>query len=1223
MAKNHPLFHKFKTVIGYSIATVVIIAALTVSGLRLMLSTANVYQYEVEQLASNLFKQPVKIGRMDARLTGLTPTLVFHNLELLSSKTNRPLFSLARADVGILFKDLIFKQKITPAQLTISGMNLFVTRTVEGHFKVKGVDLAIANKSEVTESNQFFERWLLQQGEVAIEDSTFAWRDDQNAGLVWFFDDVNILLKKTHERHQLLLSSRLPGVLGDKIKVAIDLVGDLSSPRDWDIKSYIESNKLNLAPLQKYISNKNINLIEGVADFKLWLDWKKESVQHLSGDIELNKVKYRLNKKKAISLKHVSGIFDGYLTETKLWNVSIDRFNYESDARVLNNTDFSLALSYRDKEIDSFYIHAKQLQLNAISKIILDNHFASEKHENQIKNMAAQGDVQDLFIAWQDNNLYKLNARFKELGINAMGNVPKLKKISGNIKYEEQKGTVSISSKNSTVGFPKLFRNDFNVEHLDADIEFLNFKQGILFNIDRIESKSSEVSSVSAVKLWLPKDDSSPYMDLQTYLSNGDVSKTSYYLPTAIMDKSLVKWLESALLGGKLNKGTVLFNGKLDEFPFRNKEGEFTVGIEASDFHFNYKEGWPEISKSTLSGVFTGQGMKLNMSGGEVSKNVLSASSAEIKSFSAAEVELDLAATGSTHNTLQFLINSPILPEAKKTVNSMKLTGQVKTRVKVNIPLAQSLQKNKKITYSGSAELNNVALYMLDNKIDITKGFGTVEFSNNGVSSNTLSGNIIGKPATFVVSSTDKNIMVSADGSIDAQEILTKFDIPGAKNISGTTPIQASMNFPVSSKNKRYPLLSVKSDLTGVKSVLPEKFHKNEDDAQEFEFTTHFVGNDWVQVGIEFGNKGSVILELDQSKKKPFLRKGAVSISSNKAELPRKNILYIDGSVKSINLQKWNSALGLDGVRGKQTFFVKPVVFNLDELKIITTDEKDTVAKTVSIPGDFPVFEGIVKKFHLNNDFIGRLDFKVSRKKYGLHLDELIISSRNMKIFSHGDWLYTKGKHNTNMNFTLSSHNFGAMLTDLGYAVVIDKGTAQAVGKINWNGTPTQFSLKRLNAEIQLKLKDGSLLDVDPGAGRLLGLFSLSALPRRIFGDFKDTSKKGFSFDSASGEIRIEEGDVYTDEFELNSPIANVLVSGRVGLVDRDYDNVIEVIPDVGSGVAGVTALLVNLPAGIGLWILDKVTGEQFDEASSKIYDVTGTWDNPEIVLRSVDADTE
>jgi len=151
-------------------------------------------------------------------------------------------------------------------------------------------------------------------------------------------------------------------------------------------------------------------------------------------------------------------------------------------------------------------------------------------------------------------------------------------------------------------------------------------------------------------------------------------------------------------------------------------------------------------------------------------------------------------------------------------------------------------------------------------------------------------------------------------------------------------------------------------------------------------------------------------------------------------------------------------------------------------------------------------------------------------------------------------------------------------------------------------------------------LKNGSIVDVDAGAGRLLGFFSLSALPRKLFGAFKDSAKSGFSFDTDSGHLKIDEGDVYTDDFELDSPIADISISGRVGLVDKDYENIIEVVPDVGGGVAGVTALLVNLPAGIGIWLLDKMTGEQFDEASGKIYEVTGSWDKPEIVLRDAES---
>ncbi|MCK4707502.1 MAG: AsmA-like C-terminal region-containing protein, partial [Gammaproteobacteria bacterium] len=116
-------------------------------------------------------------------------------------------------------------------------------------------------------------------------------------------------------------------------------------------------------------------------------------------------------------------------------------------------------------------------------------------------------------------------------------------------------------------------------------------------------------------------------------------------------------------------------------------------------------------------------------------------------------------------------------------------------------------------------------------------------------------------------------------------------------------------------------------------------------------------------------------------------------------------------------------------------------------------------------------------------------------------------------------------------------------------------------------------------------------------------------------GDFKDTFKAGFNFDTAEGEMNIENGDVNTKDFEIKSSVAKITLSGRTGLPERDYENTVVVIPNISGGAAGLTALLVNLPAGIGLWLFDKITGEQFNRATARTYEITGTWDKPIIEL--------
>ena len=1218
MVKSPSLFHKFKSVVGYSIATIVIVIALGVSGLRLILTTANLYQEEVEQLASSLLKESVKIGRMDAKLSGLMPTLIFYDVQLLSDKTKKSLFSLARIDVGLSFEELLWHQKIIPEQVTVKGMNLHVTRKVDGSYKIKGVDLDSLIKGGENDSNSLIENWLLRQGEVAVEDSSFTWIDEQNAGLTWSFDDLNFLLKKKQDRYQLLLSSQLPHMLGDKIKLSFDLMGDITTPSTWNVTSFVESKSFNLSPVQAYIKNTNFKLINGAADFKLWLDWENKNLKQLSGDVKLHDFSYHFNKKKIVKLNIVSGIFDSRRDENDIWNVSVDKFNYESNAKALNESKFSLAFNYKDKDIKTFYVNANYLKLETLSQIVIDNHLLKQKHENIINKLNLSGEVRDFYIAWKERQLHKVKADFSGFSISSWEDFPKMAGLSGRISYEEQEGLISVFSEKAIVGFPHLFRKNFKFDQLSTDIVFSNTKQGLYFDTKHLQIKNSKVEAVSKAKLWIPADGSSPHLDLQTYVSKGDVSKVSHFLPVTIMGEDLVEWFDQGLLKGTVEKGTIVFNGKLDDFPFDNKEGVFSVDVEASDLTIHYLDDWPSITNAKVAANFTGQGLIIHLLKGESENNVLHDSYAEIESFFNAELKLNLAATGSSYTTIQYLVNSPILSKEKKVLNLMRFSGDVDFKIKLDIPLDDKIQKEKPLTYSGSAKVANGSLFMLNNKIDITDGSGILFFTEKGLSSKNMIANILNEKATFFVSSglKNKSIKIAVKGKMKPGVILKRFDIPGAKNISGKTRFQASMTFPDSSQKNKFPTLKVKSNLLGVKSEFPEFLSKQKNTKIKFNFNTVFSAQDKVQFAVNFDNKGSAIIEVDQSGKNNYLSRGAISFSGREAVLPTKNVLYIDGSINKLTRSKWFDALELSSVKGDSSFFVNPVIFNLDTLKLLTPEsDRSTGATGVSNPKNLPAFEGIVKNLYFDDVFFGRLDFKISKKKQGLHFDEVILSCENMKLFSHGDWSYSRGSHKTNMDFTLSSDNFGGMLTDLGYAAIIRKGTAQVSGKLKWLGAPTQFSLDKLNGDIQLKLKKGNIKEVDAGAGRLLGLFSLSALPRKLLGDFDGSFESGFSFDTAEGEINIEDGDAYTNDFEIKSPIAEVSVSGRTGLADQDYENIVEIVPDVGSGLAGLTALLVNLPVGIGLWLFDKITGEQFDRASAKTYEINGSWDEPEINL--------
>ena len=59
--------------------------------------------------------------------------------------------------------------------------------------------------------------------------------------------------------------------------------------------------------------------------------------------------------------------------------------------------------------------------------------------------------------------------------------------------------------------------------------------------------------------------------------------------------------------------------------------------------------------------------------------------------------------------------------------------------------------------------------------------------------------------------------------------------------------------------------------------------------------------------------------------------------------------------------------------------------------------------------------------------------------------------------------------------------------------------------------------LERINGLVDFRADDGRLTDVEPGgAGRVFGLLSVQALPRRLRLDFSDMFREGFGYDRRS-----------------------------------------------------------------------------------------------------------
>jgi uncharacterized protein YhdP len=316
------------------------------------------------------------------------------------------------------------------------------------------------------------------------------------------------------------------------------------------------------------------------------------------------------------------------------------------------------------------------------------------------------------------------------------------------------------------------------------------------------------------------------------------------------------------------------------------------------------------------------------------------------------------------------------------------------------------------------------------------------------------------------------------------------------------------------------------------------------------------------------------------------------------------------------NAQAWDVSIKARGVNGRITIpyadTAAPVTMDLEMLRLTGEGGRGGVQQgAVPDPRNIPPLRISAKQFSYADMDFGSLKFESSAIPGGMHIDTLQLASLADSIQSTGDWIVQDGRQLTRMDITVNAGDLGKLLKNLGYSESFAGGETKSTMKLYWYDTPMRFSLARLNGSMKFDIRRGRLLSVKTGAGRVFGLLSIQALPRRLILDFSDLFNKGFSFDRITGAFEIDSGNAFTTGLVMQGPSAQIDISGRTGLAAKDYDQLVTVTPKVSSTLP-MAGVLVGGPVAGGLLLaIDRLFSQKIDQIGRYQYTITGTWDAP------------
>lgn len=230
-------------------------------------------------------------------------------------------------------------------------------------------------------------------------------------------------------------------------------------------------------------------------------------------------------------------------------------------------------------------------------------------------------------------------------------------------------------------------------------------------------------------------------------------------------------------------------------------------------------------------------------------------------------------------------------------------------------------------------------------------------------------------------------------------------------------------------------------------------------------------------------------------------------------------------------------------------------------------------------------------------------------------LNALTIRNAGGTLTSSGRWhrVSMDDPGRSTLNSVIDVKDAGIVLSSLDIKGVLREAPGEAKLNLSWIGRPSGFNLQTLSGEVSAHTGAGQLLQVEPGAGRLLSLLSMQHLLRRLTLDFRDVISQGFRFDSFSTTSEIENGVIHVKRTTIAGSAATVVTSGDVDLVNNILDLKALVLPSINAEGASLALAIANPAVGLGTLLAQWVLKDQISNFLSTEYEVKGSIDDPTI----------
>jgi len=1233
------------------------------------------HRAEIVAALSSHLGEAVEIDSIGTGWDGWNPKLSIRGLRIRDRANPRdePLLDLPRVDLIVAWTSLPLLE-FRLRELVVDGPKLSIRRDATGALRIAGMAIDSERKSQ----DALVGDWLLRQREIVVSNALITWDDELRRAPQLVLDQVQFHLEHSFGHHRFGLTGMPPSELASPVDFRGDVVG--LAPSDWQNAGgqfYLRLDYADVAAWREYLSLP-LPVDSGKGALRLWLEIDHGLPRDVTADLVLADVRTQLaDDLPPLELVRLSGRA-GWKHDAGRHDIYTKGLAFEAmDGTTLSPTDLTFM---HDEAADGRPANGRltfvRLELAPLTR--LGAHLPlPQSVRRDLARYAPRGTLNDGKYTWEGSAeapvKFSASGAFDALGINAQDLFPGASGVSGRFDATEANGTLKLASQRMSLELPRVFEDPIGFDTASANVRWDRTAESLQISVEDLAFANGDATGTAA-GTWKSQPGGPGAIDLKGRLTRAGVEHLYRYVPRNV-NAGARAWMQRALLKGTSNDVRIVLNGNLADFPFaQGRNGQFVMTAKAQAGFIDYAEHWPPIHDIDADIRLEGTRLLVDASGAKVLGAQISHARAEIPDLHHPVLRINGQAAGPTTEFLSFIAQSPVAEWIGHVSDSAQATGDGGLALDFNLPLADP----HATTVNGEYQFIGNEL-RIGGAPQLTQLNGKLSFSGHTLTGRDITAEALGGPVKLELSGSEGRVRVTGAGTANLAQLRSQVDSPLVDRLSGDTDYQVTVNvrqqtatWSVESSLKGAAIdLPAPLGKTAEQSV-PVRVERREATTPRkeellaidygaagrlllrrpatdapFDRALLLLGKavertaDSERIGL-WVRADLPALDLDEwlAFGRSLPNRGATGTAQATLDFDGADVdatsLYAFGRKfrdATINARRagdeWRVALAGSDVAGTAVWRTPTpampngrIVARLSRLALPSAGDASAsqpmrkAARPAGAANAWPAIDLASDAFYSKDRDLGKLSLAARPSGNDWQIESLTLKNDAGTISADGWWRAGEPQQ-TKLDVALDVSEAGAFLTRFGMADAIRGAATTIKGQIGWNGSPADFDYRALNGTFQVKAGVGQFMKADPGVGRLLGVLSLQALPRRISLDFRDVFSEGFAFDAIDGTARIQDGMMSTDNLHMVGPAANVNISGTVDLMKETEKLRVRVQPALASSVSAGAAVLflanplIGAAVGAGTLLAQKVLKDPIEQLFSYEYAVTGSWSEP------------